>query len=75
MITQQAVNGALGVLVEASINRNAGSTMIGTKVLQHATPHQLDNARHYCRIKFGYTDKTIRAAITGRPSSHPVLGS
>ncbi|MDE3084932.1 MAG: hypothetical protein KGJ37_06940 [Verrucomicrobiota bacterium] len=67
MMTQQAVNGALGVLVEASIKRDATSTMIGAKGLRHATPLQLDYARQYCRIKHGYTDQAIASAITNKP--------
>jgi hypothetical protein len=68
MMTQEAVNRGLGVLVEASIKHDACSTLIGTKALRHATKLQLDNARHYCRIKFGYADNVIASAITSRPS-------
>lgn len=75
MITQQAVNGALSVLVEAAIKNDPDSTLIGTRALRQATPHQLDNARHYCRIKFGYADKVIASAITSRPSILQALGS
>jgi len=75
MITQQAVNGALSVLVEAAINHDTDSTLIGTRALRQATPDQLNNARHYCRIKFGYADNVIASAITSRPSLIQALGS
>jgi hypothetical protein len=76
MMTQEAVNGALSVLVEASIKQDTGSTLIGTKALRHATKLQLDNARHYCRIKFGYADNVIASAIRSRPSANaPALQS
>jgi len=75
MMTQEAVNRALSVLVEAAIKHDPHSTLIGTKALRQATPHQLENARHYCRIKFGYADNVITSAIISRPSLVPAPGS
>jgi hypothetical protein len=63
MVTQESINGALGILVEASIRQDSGSALIGTKILRHATSLQLDYARSYCRIKHKYTDKAITSAL------------
>ena len=72
MMTQEAVNGALGILVEASIRHDPSSALIGTKILRHATSLQMDNARNYCRIKHGYSDKVIASALAGERAGQAV---
>ncbi len=53
------------ILVEASINRDLPSGMIGAKILSFATVDQIAVAREYCRIKHRYTNEQIANAIKG----------
>ena len=62
-MTQASANGGLEILVEAFINRDEPSGLIGAKILRSATPEQIATAREYCRIKNRYTDTQIQDAI------------
>lgn len=64
-MTQASTNGGLAILVEASINRDLSSGLIGAKILSFATVDQIATAREYCRIKHRYTDLQITNAIKG----------
>ena len=62
-MTQASANGGLEILVEASINHDLSSGLIGAKILSFASPEQIVIAREYCRIKHHYTGRQIDAAI------------
>ena len=65
--TQQAVNGALDLFVEAALRNQAAHQLIGLRVVASATEEQVVAAILYVERCRGISAAKIRALLTGSP--------